>query len=353
MNYYSGGRGGRISPSDVFSVSNNVNYLDSAQLDQLENSFRKWIVAARRVDVIFSRERMLHLFLMLRFTGARLGEVLGLSDQDIMLNSSEVKIGDGDSARRVPLPADFSSELGSFLDSPARLVFKGKIFNFDQGHVRRYFYDRAESCGFSREMGAPKVIRNSRAVEMLRSGVPLTVVREVMGQASFDFANDFQCFTESDVSSIVKRLALSKMSHQTSARNTFIGHITSLAEDGLMASIDLKTESGLCVNSIITLESLHSLGLKNGSPVIATVKAPLLGVSPVNRETKLSASNCYETDVIRIKKTVVIAEITGKTATGLELCALISTEDLDEMQLEEGGRAVFYFKSLSVVLNTI
>lgn len=353
MNYYSGGKGGRISPSDVFSVSNNINYMDSAQLEQLENSFRKWVRTARRVDVVFSRERMLHLFLMLRYTGARLGEVLDLADNDFVFKHGEVKIGNGDSSRRVPLPADVCSELEMFLDSPGRLVFKGKIFNFDQGHVRRYFYDRAEACGFSRDMGAPKVIRNSRAVEMLRSGVPLTVVREVMGQASLDFANDFQCFTESDVSSIVKRLALSKMSHQTSARNTFIGHITGIAEDGLMASINLETDSGARVNSIITTESLHSLALKNGSPVIATVKAPLLGVGPVHKDNLSSARNSYNAEITRIKKTAVVAEITGRTDLGIDLCALISVEKMEELDLSEGDKINFFFKALSVVLNTI
>lgn len=353
MNYYNGGNSGRISPSDVFSVSNNVNYLDSAQLQQLENSFRKWIRMATRVDIIFSRERMLHLFLMLRYSGARLGEVLDLADDDFFPFSSEVQIGDGDGVRRVPLPADFCSELAAFLDTPARLAFKGKIFNFDQGHVRRYFYDRAQSCGFAREMGAPRVIRNSRAVEMLRSGVPLTVVREVMGQASLDFANEFQCFTESDVSSIVKRLALSKMSHRTSARNTFIGHVTSVKEDGLMASINLETDSGVSVNSIITVESLNLLSLKVGSPVVATVKAPLLEVHPLYEQTASSVINCYEATIRKIRKTEVVAEVSGRTEADLGLCALISTEQLEEFDVSEGDQVVFSFNALSVVLNTI
>lgn len=353
MNNYCDGKGGRISPSDVFSVSTNVSYLDSARLEVLEQSFRDWIGASRRVDTSFSRARMLYLFMLLRYTGARLGEVLSVSDEDILIADSKVRLGAGECLRRVPIPAALCSELALFLDSPARVAFKGKIFDFDQGHIRRYFYERAQGAGLAREMGAPRVIRNSRAVEMLRSGVPLTVVSEVMGQASLDFAHDFQCFTESDVSSIVKRLALDGMSRKTSARNTFIGHVTQVDQDGLMAAVSLETETGIGVHSLITVESLKSLGIEEGSPVVATVKAPQVGVCPASESGFSSARNCFRAKVARVQKTAVMAEVSGRMDGGAALCALVSADTVEEAGVAQGDSVIFFFKSLSVVLNTL
>ena len=51
--------------------------LDSVQLRRLEQSFRDWARDAARSDVRLSRRRILLIFLLIRYTGARLNEVLG------------------------------------------------------------------------------------------------------------------------------------------------------------------------------------------------------------------------------------------------------------------------------------
>ena len=53
--------------------------LDTVQLSRLEQSFRDWAQDAIRSDVRLSRQRILLIFLLIRYTGARLNEVLALN----------------------------------------------------------------------------------------------------------------------------------------------------------------------------------------------------------------------------------------------------------------------------------
>ena len=53
--------------------------LDTVQLGQLEQSFRQWYEESPRQDVRLSRQRIYLIFLLVRYTGAKLNEVLKLN----------------------------------------------------------------------------------------------------------------------------------------------------------------------------------------------------------------------------------------------------------------------------------
>ncbi len=53
--------------------------LDTVQLTRLEEAFRQWLEAAARPDVRLSRKRIVLIFLLIRYTGAKLNEVLALN----------------------------------------------------------------------------------------------------------------------------------------------------------------------------------------------------------------------------------------------------------------------------------
>jgi molybdopterin-binding protein len=57
-----------------------------------------------------------------------------------------------------------------------------------------------------------------------------------------------------------------------SARNQFMGTITSLKIEGLMAEVVI-TAGGLEVTSVITSGSANALGLKEGDEVTAIIKS--------------------------------------------------------------------------------
>lgn len=66
-----------------FSIPPNVKLLDTVQLAEMERSFRVWAGDSPRLDICWSRQRILLIFLLLRHTGAKLHEILELHPQDI------------------------------------------------------------------------------------------------------------------------------------------------------------------------------------------------------------------------------------------------------------------------------
>ncbi len=343
----------RLAPADVFDVPDNIIHLDSKQLSALEAEFRRWKDDTTRPDYVRSRTRTCCLFLVLRHTGAKLGEILGLDErEDLDLTKAVIKLGRGEQQREVPLPHDICRELKGLIDGPMSSGLEGIIFQLDPGYVRRTFYDRAEACKFDRKMGAPSVLRRSRAVELLRNGVPLGVVRKVLGQSSVDLAAVYQDWSSGDVKNIVRRMALEETALKTSARNTFFGHVTEVRRDGVLADVEFVTSEGVIISSVITLESLYKLDLEPGVPVSATVKAPLVAVRPIVGDAS-SSRNCVPARVTSVKQTEVLAEVSGESEEGTQMCALVTSWSIAEEGLEEGGQVEFCFKALSVVLHAV
>jgi molybdate transport system regulatory protein len=57
------------------------------------------------------------------------------------------------------------------------------------------------------------------------------------------------------------------------ARNEFVGEITEIKKGQLMCQVTLKVAGGASVCSVMTLDSLAALGLKEGGQAKAVVKA--------------------------------------------------------------------------------
>jgi molybdate transport system regulatory protein len=77
---------GRQRP--IFATPAKGRYLDATQLHRLEQSFREWVGATPRSNVRIIRQRILLIFLIIRHTGVKLNEVLGLDPvQDRILIS--------------------------------------------------------------------------------------------------------------------------------------------------------------------------------------------------------------------------------------------------------------------------
>jgi molybdate transport system regulatory protein len=79
--------------------------LDTVQLNQLEQSFRDWVEESSRKDVRLSRRRVLLLFLIIRYTGAKLKEVLALDpSEDIDLENRAIFFRGADRSGQRPPP---------------------------------------------------------------------------------------------------------------------------------------------------------------------------------------------------------------------------------------------------------
>ncbi|WIA99435.1 molybdopterin-binding protein [Curtobacterium sp. MCBA15_012] len=64
---------------------------------------------------------------------------------------------------------------------------------------------------------------------------------------------------------------------RSSARNRFVGIVTDLVVDGLVAQVELQAGSNRVV-SLMTAEAVRDLGLEVGSVAVASVKATMVTV---------------------------------------------------------------------------
>jgi len=167
---------------EAFSCASPIDHLTQSQLDRLMDAFREWNRSAVTEYIRKVRGRYWLAFLMLRFTGARIGEILSIDDSaHIDFDRNEIMIVRRKVARIIPVPAGVILRVCRYrAEFP---VMQGKVFVLDQGNFRREFYRRAEEAEIPRELSHPHILRHTRAVEMLQAGVPLTAVQEVLGHS--------------------------------------------------------------------------------------------------------------------------------------------------------------------------
>jgi molybdate transport system regulatory protein len=343
----------RTSHGRIVSIPKGSRYLDPVQLNQLEQAFREWALDTPRADVRLSRRRILLIFLLIRYTGAKLNEVLALNPfGDINFDRQSVVFGKSDTIpREVQIPEKLSQEIQAALEDITFKESRGGLFNVDQHHVRRKFYERALACGFPKGMGGPDAIRKSRAVELMQSNMPLPVVQRILGHSTPNLTASFVSFSDEDIRQVAKFFVEKESSRKTSARNTFFGKIRFIQKGDIQTRVELGTIGGDLVTTVITNESLARLGLKVGTLITAEVKAPWVVLQKGDEEPKCTAENKFRGTIDRINKGRITTEYVVHIADGTELCSLVTTETSRRLDLGENDPVWAIFNSFSVVLH--
>jgi molybdate transport system regulatory protein len=340
----------------LFTVPRDIRHLETEQIERLTAAFDAWRDAARNAPIRRARERMRLVYLMLRHSGAKLGEVLALNERtDIDMAQATVGFGGtrpDEPSRRVVVPQTFLDEVERFAACPANRALRGELFRLDPGFVRRKLYEQARKAGLPTGRVSPTSLRHSRAVELLRSGVPLPVVQVMLGHSSLVLTSIYCSFSDQDCRRIVNHCVTKESRMKTSARNTFFGAVTSVRKSPLLTEVSLAAQNGFEVISVITNESFERLGLTEGGQVTALVKAPWVLLGKDEQKARTSARNCFPGRVVSIRGDGVAVEIMGILDGGTPMCALITAESVETLDLKEGDMVWFFFKAFSVILST-
>lgn len=339
----------------LFTVPQGIRYLDNEELARLDQAFAAWRDAARTPSIRRARERMRLLHAMLRLSGAKLGEVLAVNERrDIDSARGTVSFPGSrreDGPRKVVMPRDFLEDVARFAASPLNRSLRGELFNLDPGFVRRKLYEQARRAGLPPDRVSPTSLRHSRAVELLRSGVPLPVVQVMLGHSSMVLTSIYCSFSDADCQRILSRCVAGESRMKTSARNTFFGTVSSVRKSPLFTEISLTTAAGLEIVAVITNESFERLGLSEADPITALVKAPWVLVGKNALRANTSARNCFPGRVTGIRGDGVAVELMGELGDGTPMCALITAESVESLDLKEGDPVWFFFKAFSVIVN--
>jgi integrase len=184
-----------------------IEYLTEHQLNSMTAAYQKFFDDSPSPRQYAKRGRHWLIFLALRYTGARLGEVLKLNpDTDIDYRNGELRLvtlkqhtPKGRYARKrapsrvIPVPANVLAEISNFRLQLAQYAAKGELadkemnpFVIDPATFRKTFYRLAREVGIPKDLGHPHILRHGRSIELLRAGVPVTVVQDLLGHSSLN-----------------------------------------------------------------------------------------------------------------------------------------------------------------------
>jgi molybdate transport system regulatory protein len=320
--------------------------LDLIRLGQLEQAFRTWAGAAPGKGRQVSRLRILLVFLIIRYTGARLNEVLTLDVSDVDLEGGRIRFRKDD--REVQIPEHLVDELRAALPLLGR---SGDVLHVDAAHVRRRCYDRAQDAGIPRELGTPEVIRKSRAVELMQSNMPLPVVQRIMGHSTPGLAASYVHFSAEDIRRVERFHLERENKHKTSARNRFYGKIEKVHIGDIQARVELAAVDGHRVTAVITTHSRKQLGLKPGTLIAAEVKAPWVVIYKGEEAPTCTAENQYNGTVSRVSNGKINSEIVVRISDTTELCSILTEKSRHHLRIKEGDTVWAVFSAAAVVLH--
>lgn len=336
----------------ISAVPDQSDCLDTVGLSRLEDAFRKWAQNSPGKRIRTSRQRILMIFLLIRYTGAKLNEVLALNlHKDIDYSAHSVVYGAGDCRRTVELSAALISELHRMLSDKAFQAVVGERLLVDPGFVRRKFYERAQQCEFPKKTGGPEMIRKARAVEMMQNNMPMPVVQMILGHSTPGLTSAYVSFSPEEIRQVTRKFMEKESSRATSARNSFFGKLREIDQGGIQTRVSLVTIGGHLVTTIITNTSLQRMDLKKGGLITAEVKAPWVTLHPDGPEPASSAENRLYGRVLRISAGRVNTEVAVGLSDGTEVCAVISTQSRDRLKIDAGDRVWTLFNGYAVVLH--
>ena len=347
----------RLNPAGSLTISENARCLDTTQLDKFEKTFRQWVDRTIRFDVRISRKRIFLIFMLIRYTGARLNEILSLNAQkDIDVKKNLVRIGKAEGKnkpelRDMHIPLDLANEINEVFNNPEFSGLLPCLFKIDPGHVRRKFYERAQECGFPKEDGNPNAIRRSRAIELLRNNMPPMVVQKLFGLSTPGLMTSLLKLSGEDMRQITQHYADKENRRKTSARNTFFCKIVRIQKGDIQTEVEMMTLGGYSLFTVITNESLKRLQLKPNLFIVAEIKAPWVILNKGDTEPESSAENRLKGTVSIIIRGKITTEYIVSLPDGTELCSVVTEESRQRLDLKEGDTAWALFNSFSIILN--
>lgn len=329
-------------------------YLTALELEKLEASFRQWADEPGSRGSRVTRARMLLMFLLIRYTGSKLSEVLKLDlDRDIDTTARTVifrGIGRSKKAREVEISEALALEAKGLLGLMRREP--DRAFGVDPSFVRRVFYARAEECGLDPGCAGPEMIRKARAIELMQNKLPLPAVQRLFGRLAPSPALRRASFSDEEMHRLTRLYLDREAGGRTSARNSFYGKVHGLSRGEVQTLVEIAASDGEPLYAMITNASASRLGLKPGMLVTAEVKAPWLALESADGAGSSSMENVREGTILNLTTGAVTTECIVRTAGGLELAAVVSAPGFHKLGVGRGDPIRVLCSAYSVILKT-
>ncbi len=140
-----------------------------------------------------------------------------------------------------------------------------------------------------------------------------------------------------------------RLSMKSSARNQYVGKVSSIKLGQINAEVILDIGGGNVLAAVITNESAEHLGLKVGSEAYAMIKAPWVIVT-TSDEFKTSARNELKGTVVRCQEGAVNGEVVIELSGGKSVAAVVTNDSIKSLGLKAGVKATALIKASHVIL---
>jgi molybdate transport system regulatory protein len=143
---------------------------------------------------------------------------------------------------------------------------------------------------------------------------------------------------------------LEVLNMKTSARNQFVGTVTSLRSGAVNDEVEITLGGGQRIVAVVTQESTQSLGLRTKATAIALVKASSVLVATDLEGAKVSTRNQLAGQVGTVTPGAVNAEVVIDLDGGGSIAAIVTQGSVKSLGLAPGKRAIALFKATSVIV---
>lgn len=137
---------------------------------------------------------------------------------------------------------------------------------------------------------------------------------------------------------------------KTSVRNAFRCTVSEVRPGAVNAEVMMRLSANCTMAAVITMESLHDLGIAVGSQVMALVKSSFIMLAAGDEVARISARNRIAGTVAHREDGAVSSEFTLDIGDGKSLTAVVTRDAAEEMGLQVGDAAVALFKASHVIL---
>jgi molybdate transport system regulatory protein len=136
---------------------------------------------------------------------------------------------------------------------------------------------------------------------------------------------------------------------KSSARNQFLGKVTSVKNGPVNAEVILDIGGGDQLAAVITHDSVEHLNLKTGDEAYALIKAPWV-ILTTDDSFKTSARNRLCGTVVRCHEGPVNAEVVVELPGGKLVAAVVTDDSIRTLGIQVGTRACALIKASHIIL---
>ena len=141
-----------------------------------------------------------------------------------------------------------------------------------------------------------------------------------------------------------------RISMRISAKNVCYGTVCNIKLDNLLAEVGIELKSGHRILSLITAESVETLGLVVGEGAHAVIKASSVLISSDIAGLRISAGNQLRGRVVSIRTEAVMAEVILDIGGGDTVAATISAGGANNLGVNEGDEAWAIIDASNVII---